>query len=70
MDAKINDKSMRFGACDFLFFAKSLTLKSFFYMIRGAKNNQNSIKKQCKNDVRKNDAKRSRKRMKREPKMM
>ena len=57
------------GTCDFLFFVKSITLKSFFYMIRGGKNNQKSIKNQCKNDVRKNDAKRNRKRMKREPKM-
>ena len=59
-----------FGACDFLFFAKSLTLKSFFYIIREAKNDQKSIKNRCKNDVRKNDARRSRKRAKREPKMI
>ena len=27
-----------FGTCDFLFFVKSITLKSFFYMIRGTRN--------------------------------
>ena len=48
-----------FGTCDFLFFAKCITLKSFFYMIRGTKNKPKSIKNPCKNEGRKNDDKMS-----------
>ena len=56
---KIDDKSMTFWNLRFLvFFAKSITLKSFFHMIRGTRNqskiNQKSMqipcsKKGCKN---------------------
>ena len=34
-----------FGTCDFLFFVKSITLKSFFHMIRGTGNLSNINKK-------------------------
>ena len=34
---KINDNLWIFGTCDFLFLAKSITLKSFFHMIRGTR---------------------------------
>ena len=57
-----------FGTCDFLVFAKSVTLKSFFYIIRGTKNKPKSIKNPCQNEVRKNDAKRPQKWAKREAK--
>ena len=40
-----------FGTCDFLFFAKSITLKSFFHMIRGtrklSKINKRSMRIRC-----------------------
>ena len=44
-----------------LFFAKGVSLKSFFYMIRGTKNKPESINNRCQKEVRKNDAKRSQK---------
>ena len=70
MDVKIIEFSMRFRSLRFLVFGKKPNVKYFFYMIREAKNNEKSIKNRCKNDVRKNDAKRSRKGVKREPKMI
>ena len=59
-----------FGTCDFLVFAKSVTLKSFFYMIRGTKNTPKSIKNPCQNEGGKNDAKMNQKWAKREPQML
>ena len=45
IDVKINEKSMRFWNLRFLVFAESITLKSFFYMIRGADNHQQIYQK-------------------------
>ena len=36
-DPKSMTNLWNFGTCDFLFLAKSITLKSFFYMIRGTR---------------------------------
>ena len=46
-----------FGTCDFLFFVKSIALKSFFHMIRGTKSMQNQCKYQWNIDARKRGAK-------------
>ena len=74
MMPKRGPKSMtnlwNFGTCDFLFLAKGVTLKSFFYMIRGTKNKPEAINNRCQKEVRKNDAKRTEKWAKREPKMI
>ena len=58
-DAKTMSKSMPnlwiFGTCDFLIFAKSITLKSFFYMIRGTRNaskiHNKSMQNRCSKKV-------------------
>jgi len=42
-----------FETCEFLFFAKSITFKSFFYMIGGNRNRSKIHKKQCKIHTRK-----------------
>ena len=64
-------KSMKnrcdFGTCDFLVFAKSITLKSYFYMIRGATNQPKINKKSMQKQVRRNDAKMTQKWAKSEP---
>ena len=59
-----------FGTCDFLVFAKSVTLKSFFYIIRGTKNKPKSIKNPFQNEGRRNDPKMNQKWTKREPKKL
>ena len=46
-----------FRTCDFLIFAKSITLKSFFHMIRGTRNRKKTIKNLCNFEVRVNHAK-------------
>ena len=55
MKPKWNQTSMTnpwyFGTCDFLFFVKSITLKTFFYMIRGTRDlskiNKKSMRIRC-----------------------
>ena len=55
MESKCTSESMKhrcdFGACDFLLFVESITLKSFLYMIRGTRNqakiNNESMQIRC-----------------------
>ena len=70
VDTEIYEKMLRFWNSQFLILAESITLKSFFYMIRGTKNKPKSIKNRCQKEVRKNDAKRKQKRANRDSKMI
>ena len=55
MMPKRGPKSMtnlwNFGTCDFLFFVKNITFKSFFYMIGGTRNPSNIHKKNDANSM-------------------